>query len=61
MSNFEIIEKVGVSKQDYTEAVKNALKGVDKKISWFEVVEQRGRLTTDGEIEFQVVIKIGCN
>ena len=61
MSKFEIIEKVGVSKQDYTEAVKNALKGVDKKISWFEVVEQRGRLTPDGEIEFQVVIKIGCN
>jgi flavin-binding protein dodecin len=61
MSKFEIIEKVGVSKQDYTEAVKNALKGIDKKISWFEVVEQRGRLTPDGEIEFQVVIKIGCN
>ena len=61
MSKFEIIEKVGVSKQDYTEAVKNALKGVDKKISWFEVVEQRGRLTPDGEIEFQVIIKIGCN
>ena len=61
MSKFEIIEKVGVSKQDYTEAVKNAFKGIDKKISWFEVVEQRGRLTPDGEIEFQVIIKIGCN
>ena len=61
MSEFEIIEKVGVSKQNYSEAVKNALKGIDKKISWFEVVEQRGRLKIDGEIEFQVVIKIGCN
>jgi flavin-binding protein dodecin len=61
MSKFEIIEKVGVSKQNYSEAVKNALKGIDRKISWFEVVEQRGRLITDSEIEFQVVIKIGCN
>ena len=60
MSKFEIIEKVGVSKQNYSEAVKNALKGIEGKISWFEVVEQRGRLTPDGEIEFQVVVKIGC-
>jgi len=60
MSKFEIIEKVGVSKQNYSEAVKNALKGIEEKISWFEVVEQRGRLTTDSDIEFQVVVKIGC-
>ena len=61
MSKFEIIEKVGISKQSYSEAVKDALKEIDKEISWFEVVEQRGRLTPDGEIEFQVIIKIGCN
>jgi len=61
MSEFEIIEKVGISKKNYSEAVKNALKGIDKKISWFEVLEHRGRLTKDNEIEFQVVIKIGYN
>ena len=61
MNQFEIIEKVGVSNKSYSEAVKNALKGIDKKIFWFEVIEQRGRLTKDGDIEFQIVLKIGCN
>jgi flavin-binding protein dodecin len=61
MKQFEIIEKVGISDKNYSEAVKNALKGMDKKIYWFEVIEQRGRLTKDDDIEFQVVLKIGCN
>jgi flavin-binding protein dodecin len=61
MQEFEIIEKVGVSNENYSEAVKNALKRIEKKIFWFEVIEQRGRLNKDNKIEFQVVLKIGCN
>ena len=61
MHEFEIIEKVGVSNENYSEAVKNALQRIEKKIFWFEVIEQRGRLNKDNKIEFQVVLKIGCN
>jgi flavin-binding protein dodecin len=61
MQDFEIIEKVGISNENYSEAVKNGLKGIDKKIYWFELIEQRGRVTKDNKIEFQVVLKIGCS
>lgn len=61
MQEFEIIEKAGVSFDSYCEAVKNALKNINKQVHWFEVVEQRGRVLKDKKIEFQVVIKIGCS
>ena len=61
MQEFEIIEKVGVSNENYSEAVRNALQRIEKKIFWFEVIEQRGRLNKDNKIEFQVVLKVGCN
>ena len=61
MEEFDIIDKAGVSYDSYCDAVKNALKNVKKQIHWFEVVEQRGRITKDNKIEFQVVIKIGCS
>jgi flavin-binding protein dodecin len=60
MQDFDIIEKAGVSYDSYCEAVKNALKSAHKKVFWFEVVEQRGRMTEDDKIEFQVVVRIGC-
>jgi len=61
MKEFKIIEKVGLSENSYSNAVKNALSSIDKQIYWFEVIEQRGRFTKDNKIEFQVVLKIGCN
>lgn len=60
MQEFEIIEKVGLSNDNYSEAVKNVLTNINKHVYWFEVVEQRGRITKDKNIEFQVVLKIGC-
>jgi flavin-binding protein dodecin len=60
VQEFEIIEKAGVSNDSYTDAVKNALKSIKKQIYWFEVVDQRGRVISQNNIEFQVVIKIGC-
>jgi len=58
---FEIIERVGISTESITEAVKNAVSEAnrDKKVSWFEVVEERGRITSEGKVEFQVTLKIG--
>ena len=59
MKEFNIIEKVGISYTSYSDAVKQAIKTIDKQVYWFEVSEQRGRITDDNKIEFQVVIKIG--
>ncbi|MBN1301673.1 MAG: dodecin domain-containing protein [Melioribacteraceae bacterium] len=58
---FEILERVGVSTVSLSDAVKAVVKEADseRKVSWFEVVEQRGRLTEQGEPEFQVTVKIG--
>jgi flavin-binding protein dodecin len=59
--SFEVIERVGISTESISDAVKSVLKEAneEKPVAWFEVVEQRGRLTSDGNVEFQVKIKIG--
>lgn len=58
---FEVIERVGVSTESISEAVKSVLTAAnnEKKVAWFEVIEQRGRMTSEGKVEFQVKIKIG--
>jgi len=59
--SFEIIERVGISKVSSNEAIKSAVKEANEesKVGWFEVLEERGRVTQEGEIEFQVTVKIG--
>ncbi|MBU0558021.1 MAG: dodecin family protein [Bacteroidetes bacterium] len=61
MASFEIIERVGISTKSLTVAVQNAVNEAnkEKKVAWFEVAEQRGRVTNENEIEFQVTVKIG--
>lgn len=62
MSNsFEIIERVGISNISSSDAINNAVKEAheEKRVSWFEVQEERGRVTSEGELEFQVTVKIG--
>lgn len=58
---FEVIERVGISTEGITEAVKEVVAEAnsEKKVGWFEVIEQRGRMTSDGKIEFQVKVRIG--
>jgi flavin-binding protein dodecin len=59
--SFEIIERVGISTESISDAVKSVLfeANSEKKVSWFEVIEERGRMTSDGKVEFQVTVKIG--
>lgn len=59
--SFEIITKVGISYESNSDAIKNVVEETNKErqVSWFEVVEQRGRVTQDGKIEFQVTVKLG--
>ncbi|MDF1611072.1 MAG: dodecin family protein [Stygiobacter sp.] len=59
--NFEIIELVGISTQSISDAIQQVVLEVSKqkKVGWFEVTEQRGRVNSEGKIEFQVTVKIG--
>ena len=62
MSNsFEIIERVGISNVSSSDAIKKVVKEAheESRVGWFEVQEERGRVTGEGEIEFQVTVKIG--
>ena len=58
---FEVIERVGISTVSLEDAVREVVQEAnsEKKIGWFEVIEQRGRITSDGKIEFQVKVRIG--
>lgn len=59
---YKKIEVVGTSPVSFAEAVKAAVEEAGKTVrhmSWFEVVEERGRIV-DGKVgEFQVTIRIG--
>jgi len=58
ISQYEIIEKVGISSKSYSDAVSNAIKNVKNDVSWFEVIECRGRINK-GIIEYQAIVRIG--
>lgn len=61
-SVFKKIEVVGTSSQSLSDAVANAVAKASstvRNMAWFEVVEQRGRIS-DGKIDqYQVTVKIG--
>ncbi len=59
--SFEVIERVGISTEGFPEAVKEVIleANSEKKVGWFEVIEERGRVTAEGKIEFQVKVRIG--
>jgi dodecin len=59
---YKKIEVVGTSTTSFADAVRSAVKEAGKtvrKMSWFEVAEERGAIK-DGEVsEFQVTVRIG--
>ena len=59
---YKLIELVGVSKESYAEATKNAVERAGatlRGLGWFQVSELRG-LIENGEIsEYQATLKIG--
>ena len=62
MSNsFEVIERVGISYESSSDAIKAVVNEAndEKKVGWFEVIEERGRVTGDGKVEFQVKVRLG--
>lgn len=60
-STFEVVERVGTSNISSSDAIKAVVlqASEEKTVSWFKVLEERGRITSDGEIEFQVKVNIG--
>ncbi len=55
-------ELVGTSREGFDDGVHRAIERAQKtlrNIRWFEVKEERGRITSDGSIEYQVTVEIG--
>ena len=58
---YKKIELVGISPKSSEEAINNALKKASESLhglSWFELVEQHGRIVEGKVAEFQAVIKV---
>jgi hypothetical protein len=58
---YKLIELVGISEVSYEEAIKNAIAKASETLhdlSWFEVVELRGRVENSQVTEFQVKLKV---
>lgn len=59
---YKLIELVGVSRESFAEATKNAIDRASetlKGLGWFQVTELRG-LIQDGKVsEYQVSLKVG--
>lgn len=61
-STYKKIEIVGTSAVGFEDAVKNAIASAAKSLeglSWFEVIEQRGRIAGREPDEYQVTVRIG--
>ena len=59
---YKITELVGTSPRSFAEATKAAVAEAAKTVrnmEWFEVVEERGKITNGAVAEFQVTLKIG--
>ena len=58
---YKKIELIGVSEESYEQAIKNAIgKAAQsvRKLDWFEVQDQRGKVIDGKVVEFQVVLKV---
>jgi flavin-binding protein dodecin len=61
-ATYKKIEIVGTSGVGFEDAVKNAIAAAASSVqglSWFEVIEQRGRISGKAPDEYQVTVRIG--
>ncbi|MFQ5427789.1 MAG: dodecin [Thermodesulfobacteriota bacterium] len=57
---FKQIELVGISEKSYEDAISRAIEHAAKTLhglSWFEVIEHRGKVVEGHVAEYQVVLK----
>ncbi len=58
---YKQIELVGIAEEGYEKAIQNAISKASqtlREISWFEVIEQRGKVSDGKVVEYQVIIKV---
>lgn len=57
---FKVIEIVGTSDRSFEGAIKEAIDDIrkDYALRWFEVIEERGAIKQDGDLEYQVKLKV---
>lgn len=57
---FKYLEIVGTSDKSFEGAVKEAIDDIrkDYALRWFEVIEERGAVKQDGNLEYQVKLKV---
>ncbi|OCC22520.1 dodecin flavoprotein [Croceicoccus estronivorus] len=61
---YKLTEIVGISKEGMDAAIRVALDRARKtvrNVRWFEVVDARGYVNHEGEIDYQVTLKVGFN
>jgi len=60
-TNFELVERIGISSVSISDAIKSAVFEARKErpVAWFEVASIRGRIDDHGDLEYQVTVKIG--
>ncbi len=61
--SYLVWELAGTSQESYEKAITNAISTAGRVINemlWFEVIEQRGRISEGRIKEYQVVIKVGA-
>ena len=59
---FRKTEIVGTSFVGFDDGIQKAIERARKtlrNVMWFEVKEQRGRITSNGDIEYQITLEIG--
>lgn len=60
-TTYKSIELVGTSTESYAEATRNALRRASRtvrRLRWFEVVEMRGQVGENDEVDFQVRLEV---
>jgi flavin-binding protein dodecin len=59
---YRVTEVVGTSQESVAQAIRNGVARVSRtvrNVEWFEVIENRGAVASDGTITFQVGLKVG--
>jgi flavin-binding protein dodecin len=59
---FKVIELAGASGRSVDDAIRQAVERAGRTLhglSWFEVVQIRGRVGKDGALQYQVMLKVG--
>lgn len=59
---YRVTEVVGTSQESMAQAVRNGVARVRqtvRNVEWFEITEQRGAVSADGGITFQVGLRVG--